>query len=263
MPIITLTTDFGAGSHYVAQMKGVLLCEAPTATLVDLSHDIGPQNIGEAARLLEHGTPRFPKGTVHLAVVDPGVGTDRPIVAIDAGTQRYVGPDNGLFGWIGNWADAAVVVDAERLGGKTPSATFHGRDIMAPVAARLALGAELTDFGEEHEILASLPRTIEPKKNGQSIAGRIVEVDRFGNLISNVPAGMLSKAPRDSRLRIACGEHETFGLQYTYGDHPPQTLVALVGSGGMLELAIVNGNAAEMLAATEGDDLLIDWKARE
>lgn len=263
MPIITLTTDFGAGSHYVAQMKGVLLSEAPTATLIDLSHEVPPQDIRSAARLLEQGTPRFPTGTVHLVVVDPGVGTDRPIVAVEAGGQRYVGPDNGLFGWIGDWPDTVVAIDAERLGIDGCSATFHGRDIMAPVAARLSTGIDLQDLGEPHEALVTLPREADPIKNGKSIRGVVVEVDRFGNLITNVPAGMLSKTPRDSRLRVSCGEHETYGLQYTYGDHPPHTLVALVGSGGMLELAIVNGDAAAMLRAGEGAAVLVDWGAPE
>ncbi|MEO1496643.1 MAG: SAM-dependent chlorinase/fluorinase [Planctomycetota bacterium] len=264
VPIITLTTDFGAASHYVAQMKGVLLCGAPGATLVDLSHDIPPQDIAAAARLLEQGSPRFPRGTVHLAVVDPGVGTDRAIVVVEAAGQHYVGPDNGLFGWVGDWADGVVAVDPSKVGGETPSATFHGRDLMAPVAARLAGGSGAAEFGEPLESLVTLARTPDPKKNGKSIAGRIVEVDRFGNLISNIPVGMLSRAPRDTRLRVACGdEHETFGLQVTYGDQPPHTLVALVGSGGMLELAIVNGSAADMLRAGEGDRLLVDWSHRE
>ncbi|TWT42923.1 SAM hydrolase/SAM-dependent halogenase family protein [Botrimarina hoheduenensis] len=259
MPIITLTTDFGTGSHYVAQLKGVLLTGAPSATLIDLSHDIPPQGIAAAARLLELGTPRFPAGTVHLAVVDPGVGTERAIVAVRVGGHHYVGPDNGLFGWLNGWIDGAVALDLERLSVEAASATFHGRDIMAPVAARLARGERLAALGDAVEELVCLPAVPTPLARPGRIEGQIVEVDTFGNLISNIPLGMLSRAPRNNRLCVSLGEHETYGLQTTYADQDPQTLVALVGSGGMLELAIVNGNAAQMIAAGEGDMLVVSW----
>lgn len=260
MPIITLTTDFGQASRYVAQMKGVLLSEASGATLVDLSHEVAPQDIAAGARLLEDSAPWYPAGTVHLAVVDPGVGAGRLIVAIESEGQRYVGPDNGLFGWLTDKAEAVVVLDPVRFDPQMASATFHGRDLMAPAAALLASGSQVSDLGEPHEPLMVLPESNKPTRTGEGIDGYVVEVDRFGNLITNIKPSLLGDAPLDERLRVACGEHETLGLQITYAHHPPQTLVALVGSTGYIELAIVNGDAATMLDARVGDPVTIGWE---
>ncbi|MEN0110966.1 MAG: SAM-dependent chlorinase/fluorinase, partial [Planctomycetota bacterium] len=146
MAIITVTTDFGAGGRYVAQLKGVLYARAPGVTIVDLSHDIPSQDIAAAARLLKDAAPCWPTGTTHLAVVDPGVGTERPIVAIDAVGQRFVGPDNGLFGWLNGRTDAVVAINPRRIEPAGKSATFHGRDLMAPAAARLALHADVAEL---------------------------------------------------------------------------------------------------------------------
>lgn len=259
VPLITLTTDFGTGSHYVAQMKAALLRGAPEATLVDLSHDLPPQDVDGAARFLQQTVPDFPADTVHLAVIDPGVGSDRAIVAIDALGQRCVGPDNGLFGWMNDRPLAAVRLDVAKVGIDRPSNTFHGRDIMAPAAARLAEGEPLDQLGQPIEELVCLPKLPGPEVGADGVAGLVVEADQFGNLISNIAGELVESAPTDQRFRVVCGEHETFGLQCTYADQPPQTLVALIGSGGMLELAIVNGNAAQMLGAKAGDALTIDW----
>lgn len=257
--LITLTTDFGLGGRYVAQLKGVLYSEAPGVTIVDLSHTVPPQDIAAAARLLEQGTPRFPVGTVHLAVVDPGVGTDRPIVAIEAADQFYLGPDNGLFGWLDGWTDQVVALDLDRFNADCAAMTFHGRDLMAPAAALLAKGADLSEIGPRHDGLVTLPGVQEPAKGETCLTGEVVEVDHYGNLITNVRPEDLGYAPRDERLRIALGEHETFGLWRTYADQPPQTLLALVGSTGHVELAITGGSAAEMLGAHVGDTVRLDW----
>lgn len=259
MAIITLTTDFRAGGRYVAQMKGVLYARAPGVTVVDLSHEIPPQDIAAAARLLKDAAPCWPAGTTHLAVVDPGVGTERPIVAIDALGQRFVGPDNGLFGWLNGQLDTAVSIDPRRIEPAGASATFQGRDLMAPAAARLALGAAVSELGEPHGELVATPRPDAPTLFESRIEGEVVEVDRYGNLITNVPVEALDDAPRGDRLRVTLGEHETFGLWRTYGENPPGTLVALVGSTGLVELAIVNGDAATMLRATVGDGVTFDW----
>lgn len=261
--LLTLTTDFGPSGRYVAQMKGVLYGRAPGATVVDLSHDIPPQDVAAAARLLEAAAAYWPAGTVHLAVVDPGVGTERPIVAIEALGQRFVGPDNGLFGWLEGRVEACVALSRERLTAAGDSDTFHGRDLMAPAAALLLTGTPLTELGAPHDPLQTLPMDEGPRMESDRIEGRVVEVDRYGNLVTDVAAEMLDGAPRDERLRVTLGEHETFGLWRTYGENPPQTLVALVGSGGYVEVAIVNGNAAEMLAAGVGDAVCLDWGNRE
>lgn len=260
--LITLTTDFGLGGRYVAQMKGVLYREAPGVTVVDLSHSIPPQDLAAGARFLEQSTTGFPAGTVHLTVIDPGVGSEREIVAVHAHGQVYVGPDNGLFGWIDGQLTEAVAIDLPRLNLKSISNTFHGRDIMAPVAAWLAKGAELTDLGEPHRRLVKLPQSEPPIATDCRLEGRVVEVDHYGNLITNVRPDDLGDAPRDERLRITLGEHQTFGLWRTYADQPPQTLLALVGSTGCLELAITNGSAAEMLGGRVGDPVVLDWGPR-
>ncbi|QDT69686.1 Adenosyl-chloride synthase [Planctomycetes bacterium MalM25] len=257
--LITLTTDFGLGGRYVAQMKGVLYRKAPGVTVVDLSHAIPPQDVAAGARFLEQSTTNFPAGTVHLAVIDPGVGSDREIVAVHAHGQFYVGPDNGLFGWTQSELTEAVAIDLPRLNLKKVSNTFHGRDIMAPVAAWLAKGAKLTDLGEPRQELVRLPESEPPVATEGGLEGRVVEVDHYGNLITNVEAAMLGDAPCDERLRIALGEHETFGLWRTYADQPPQTLLALVGSTGHVELAITGGSAATMLGAGVGEAVRIDW----
>lgn len=259
--LLTLTTDFGPGGRYVAQMKGVLYSRAPGVTVVDLSHDIAPQDIAAAARLLEAAAAYWPAGTVHLAVVDPGVGTDRPVVVVEALGQKFIGPDNGLFGWLEGRFDACVALSRERLTPAGDSCTFQGRDLMAPAAALLLSGTPLRELGAPHASLQRLPMTDGPRIEPERIEGRVVEVDHYGNLITNIGADMLGDAPRDERLRVALGEHETYGLWRTYGENPPQTLVALVGSGGFVEVALVNGNAAELLGAGVGDAVCLDWRA--
>lgn len=262
MSIVTLTTDFGPSGRYVAQMKGVLFSRAPGITVVDLSYEIPPQDVAAAAALLEQAVPYWPAGTVHLAVVDPGVGTERAIVAIDALGQRFVGPDNGLFGWLAGRVDGMVALSRERLDAAGNSQTFHGRDVMAPAAALLAGGTALAELGEPHGELVTLPRHDAPDLFESRVEGFVAEVDRYGNLITNIPVEALEDAPHGDRLRISLGEHETFGLWRTYGEQPPQTLIALVGSTGMVELAIVNGSAAMMLAAGVGDAVTLDWADR-
>lgn len=257
--LLTLTTDFGPGGRYVAQMKGVIYSRAPGVTVVDLSHDIAPQDIAKAARLLEAAAGYWPAGTVHLAVVDPGVGTERSIVAVEAFGQKFIGPDNGLFGWLEGRVDSCVALSRERLAVAGDSCTFHGRDLMAPAAALLLLGTPLSELGAPHSSLQRLPMTDGPHIEAERIEGRVVEVDRYGNLITNISADLLKDAPRDERLRVTLGEHETYGLWQTYGENPPQTLVAVVGSEGFVEVALVNGNAAEMLGAGVGDAVCLDW----
>lgn len=260
MSIITLTTDFGAYSRYVAQLKGVLLSRAPKATLVDLSHAIQPQDIATAARLLADSSGWYPAGTVHLAVVDPGVGTDRPIVVVETKGQRFVAPDNGLLGWIErSEIDQMVELESDKLSPAGDSNTFHGRDLMAPAAALLASGARVSDLGQPSNRLEQLKAMSEPLQEANRIEGEVAEVDTYGNLITNISAELLNELPRDETLTVHCGEHKTFGLWETYADQPAQTLIALIGSTTMLELAITNGNAAEMLDAKVGETVQVTW----
>jgi hypothetical protein len=250
--IITLTTDFGASSPYVGAMKGVILSIDPSATIVDISHDVPPQDVRAGAILLADVAHWFPAATIHLAVVDPGVGTDRRLVAFEAGRQRFLGPDNGLFSRVAAQVRPERIVSLEnpRYRLEPTSATFHGRDILAPAAARLARGLELTALGPPLDALVTLPWP-EPQIEGDRIAGQIEWVDPFGNLITNLRAAHLETVACD-RWRIECGGAALEGLVRTYGDRPAGELVALIGSGGRLEVAVVQGSAAKRLGLGAG-----------
>ncbi len=241
MPVITLLTDFGVADTYVGQMKGAILAIAPAATLVDLTHAVPAQDVFAGAFLLWTAVAAFPPGTVHLAVVDPGVGSSRRALAVQTQRgDRLVGPDNGL-----------LMPAAERLGGigsavglATPasaSATFHGRDVFAPAAARLAAGAPLRDLGRPVTDLVELSLPTANEDGGQ-----VVHVDVYGNLITNIPADSLA---RDSV--VAVGDAQV-PLVAFYEQAQPGALLALIGSAGLLEISVRNGSAAERLGARRG-----------
>jgi S-adenosylmethionine hydrolase len=258
--IITLTTDFGTGSPYVAAMKGVILSLNPRATIVDLTHGIAPQDIAGGAWTLEETTPWFPEGTIHVAVVDPGVGTGRLIVYARIGTQHYVCPDNGLLDRLARRSPPFTIVTVVRPEFWLPavSSTFHGRDIMAPVAARLSLGLDPGELGPTQASLVMLdwPEVrILPGK----VTGTVRSIDSFGNLITDISSEALKDAPTGEQLRVTCDEHETCGLYKTYADQPTMTLVAVVGSSGYLELAIVGDSAAAMLGIAKGTPVKVEW----
>ena len=261
MTIITLTTDFGAGSHYAAAMKGVILSIHPAATIVDLSHDIPPQDIRRAALLLDNAADWFPPDTIHVAVVDPGVGTDRAIVYARIGQQQFIAPDNGLLSRLAARTPPSRVI---RLADPAywlehVSTTFHGRDIMAPVAARLALGLDPARLGLPLERLTMLTWP-EPQQNPRRIDGAVIEIDSFGNLITNVTADMFAGRPTDRRACVVCNIYETWGIYHAYAEQPRGTLVALIGSGGRLELALVGGNAAQRLGVGVGSPVTLAWE---
>ena len=264
-PVITLTTDFGLADGYAGAMKGVILRLCPGAIIVDVSHDIPPQAILQAAYVLSTIVPHFPAGSVHLAVVDPGVGTARRPIAVQTGSATYVAPDNGLL-------SLALVRDAAHLAvhlqpawgwaGPGPfSATFHGRDLFAPAAARLACGAALTELGEpiSPADLVSLPGLQPRLQPDGSWLGQVLHVDRFGNLITNLQpwawAADLSARPVD--LVITVGEAKIAGLKRTFGDVEPGELVAYLGSSGPLEIAVRDGNAAARLRVAAGDPVRV------
>lgn len=258
--IITLTTDFGAGSPYVAAVKGVILSINPRAVLVDITHAIPPQDVRQGAWTLAETCEYFPQGTVHVAVVDPGVGTDRRIIYAQIGQQHYIAPDNGLLSRLAlRTRPSRIVTLAEpKFWLPRVSHTFHGRDVMAPVAARLSQGIEPDELGPRQGGLVELewPEVcILPGK----IQGAVRSIDSFGNLVTDITDEMLAGAPRDERMHIECDEHETQGIFRTYGDQPEMTLLALVGSGGFLELAIVGENAAAMLGIRVGTPVKITW----
>lgn len=256
MPIITLTTDFGTQDHYVAAMKAVILGICPGATLVDVTHEVPPQDVYAGAFALQGAAPYFPAGTVHLAVVDPGVGSARRPLAVQAGTHYLVGPDNGLL----PLAAAAIVRERLHVVHMTKrqywrpdvSSTFHGRDIFAPVAAHLALGVSLYDLGNAvgDYVQLHIPDVLEA--NGV-LVGEILHIDRFGNCISNVPA---ARVPRLARITL--GGRTLAGVRAAYTEVQRGELLALISSGGFVEIAVRDGSAARLLGARVGDAVRVE-----
>jgi S-adenosylmethionine hydrolase len=258
--IITLTTDFGRDSWYVAAMKGVILSFNAQAAIVDISHAIAPQNIAEGAFVLGEASRWFPSGTIHVAVVDPGVGTDRRIIYARVGEQHYVCPDNGMLSYIcrDGQPDEAFEVSNRAIFLSNISATFHGRDIMAPIAARLSLGLSPCELGPPVNDLKlfNWPR---PERRENSVIARILCADAFGNLITNLRSEDLPADIEPAYFFVEAGRHKFNGIVNTYLEAPPGTSVALFGSCGLLELAIVQGNAARELQISVGDCVTVRW----
>lgn len=254
--IVTLTTDFGLSSGYVGSLRGVLLSTFPGAVLADITHQVTPYDIGEGALVLRASVPTFPAGTVHLAVVDPGVGGDRRPMILEAGGHLFVGPDNGLFTPFLDGPFLAWEIDADRAARGPMSPTFHGRDLFAPVAARLAAGEESSRMGRElrQPVRLDWPR---PDREPRRLAGAILHVDGFGNLISNIPGEWLPVDSEGFALRIGDQVIET--LVSTYAEAPAGRLVALVGSSGLLEVAVAQGHAARRLGLGPGAPIDILW----
>lgn len=258
--IIALTTDFGEGSRYVPAMKGVILSINPFVQLVDVTHSIPAQDIRCGANVLAETARWFPPETIHVAVVDPGVGSSRRIVYARIGTQHFIAPDNGLLSRLASVERPAKIVSIEQPEYWLPkvSATFHGRDIMAPVAARLSLGLQPEKLGRPIDQLVELPYA-EVRQVANRIEGEVIEVDSFGNLITNITQAMLKGVPRDESVSVACEAHQTQGIFATYSDQPPMTLMAHVGSTGRLELAVVDENASAMLGLGVGAPVCVSW----
>jgi S-adenosyl-L-methionine hydrolase (adenosine-forming) len=269
--IITLTTDFGDTGGYAAAMKGVILGIAPDVQIVDISHQITPQNIFEAAFLLSTVYLCFPRHTVHLVVVDPGVGTDRRIAAIKTLDGTFVGPDNGVLSYvmrnyakdIGQTPDGlsqvellgearAVSVTNTRHFRHPVSPTFHGRDIMAPVAAMLSKGLDLTAFGEPLQRLNMLDLPQPVKLPDGTLVGHVVIIDSFGNVITDVRAEDL---PQGGELRIELGKIIITGLKRTYAEGSGP--MALIDSSGYLEIAVPGGDAAAVTGLQSFDQIQI------
>jgi S-adenosylmethionine hydrolase len=246
---ITLTTDFGTRDGYVAEMKGVMLGLAPAVRLVDVTHEIAPHDVMEGALVLEAVAAAFPPGTVHVAVVDPGVGTARRGLVVAAAGQLFVGPDNGVFtpllaanGWRAFALAAGVYRRAE------VSRTFHGRDVFAPAAAHLVLGVPPERFGPAVTDPVRLPWP-RPRSTPRSVHGTVVHVDRFGNLITCIDGESTRRLGRPLSVRIG---RRRLPLVETYGDLPPRSAGALVGSRNRVEVVVREGSAAATLGAGRG-----------
>lgn len=266
--MITLTTDFGTRDWYVGAMKGAALAVNPEASIVDVTHDVPPQDVAHAAFVLANAYSTFASDTVHVVVVDPGVGTSRRPIVVVTPNGRFIGPDNGLLtyilaeldGWTVTGSDesfmspkstslpagcSAYELNRPNYWRRPVSSTFHGRDVFAPSAAHLDLSVPLEDMGDPVEDIVVL-NALTASRDGEEIRGRVVFVDYYGNLISNIRASMLPS----ENVEIEIGGRTVAGLHRTFAEG--DGLIALVGSHGFLEVAETNGNAAQRLSAGIG-----------
>jgi S-adenosyl-L-methionine hydrolase (adenosine-forming) len=241
-------------------MKGVMLGINPDARLVDISHDIGPQDVRHGAIVLAEATPWFPAETIHVCVVDPGVGTSRRLVYARIGGQQYLAPDNGLLSLLAKSNRPSCKIELANSEHWLPavSNTFHGRDILAPVAAQLSLGLEPERLGPPIAELQMLDWP-QPQRVGNRIEGAVEWIDRFGNLITSISSDLLSAAKQSAACKITCGTAVVAWISTTYGASSRGTTIALVGSSGRLEVAVVDGNASQKLNATVGSPIVVEW----
>ena len=265
--IITLTTDLGLADSYVAAMKGVMLGINPEARLIDICHTIKPQNIAQAAFVLSTAYQFFPRGTIHMVIVDPGVGSERRAIIVRTPVADFVAPDNGVLSYVIQQFSArpieasqqiqlgpeleAVAITNPQFWRSPVSPTFHGRDIFAPVAARLSLGLPPREFGEAIDSVTILPLSHPYRAPDGSIVGHILHIDSFGNLITNIKSDDLPQRA----IIIEVGNQLISGLSRTYAEG--RGLLALIGSSGYLEVALKGGSAGALLNAEVGDEVRV------
>lgn len=261
MPVITLMTDFGIKDGNTGVMKGVIWGICPTAQISDLSHLIPAQDIREAAYIFARSVPYFPKGSIHVVVVDPGVGTARRPMAAQIGDWFYVGPDNGTITGLleraeqEGWQTMFVELKEKKYWLQTISYVFHGRDIFSPVAAHLANGVPLQELGTpfDEPVRLELPK---PTRTDHGWRGEVTHIDHFGNISANIRVEHLSDALQEKeRILVRLSGSEINGMVNTFGERPIGELVALIGSTGNLGIAVVNGNAVQQLGTKVGDSV--------
>ena len=259
--VITLLSDFGTDDNSVAVMKGVIFGVNSEVHIVDISHSIEPYNIEVGAEILMAAYHYFPRGTIHVAVVDPGVGGDRRGILVATENYFFVGPDNGIFSYIYEdpgfrWVRDLRAVDffLEKV-----SSTFHGRDIFAPVAGYLSAGEDPEDFGPPIDDPVKLRISQSHVRPGGGIDGEVIYVDHFGNLITNICSAALEAL--GANVQIAIGSERIAGIQPSYAQAPPQTLLAAINSFEVLEIAVNQGNAAEQLQAGAGTPVRVNISA--
>ena len=252
--IITLTSDFGLKDPYVGTMKGVILSINPEARMIDISHQVKAGSIFQASDLVREAYPFFPKGTIHVAVIDPGVGGERRPIVVDAGGHLFVGPDNGLFWPIIRSRQEAAIFHLTKGTYFLPeiSHTFHGRDIFAPVAAYLTRGVDPADMGPiiTDPIKLAIP---EPNQKGDVILGQVIRVDRFGNVITNIGRDLLEHLSGMGQPVIRAGNLIIKGIRKTYSEVGEGEMLALIGSSGRLEIALNWGRACDRLGLDAED----------
>jgi S-adenosylmethionine hydrolase len=249
MPMVTFTTDFGLSDGYAGAMKGVVLSLAPDAKLVDVTHGVPPLDVTAGAVALAQAAPFFPQGTIHVAVVDPGVGSARAALLIEAGGSFFVGPDNGVLSLAARRPRVIRRIEAASFRREVVSPTFHGRDIFAPTAGRLAAGVSPGEAGPVTQEMVELGARPVHRRGGV-VEGSVIHVDAFGNLITSLDAGLI---PEEASIELEGGEgvfHPVFGRTFT--DVEPGALVAYIGSGGQVEVARRDGSAALRTGAQRG-----------
>ena len=251
-PIVTLTTDFGLSDHYVGTMKGVILGICPRARIVDISHDVKPFAVAEGAYLIAQAYSYFPPKTVHVVVVDPGVGTVRRPILMEAAVQYFVAPDNGVLGMICSREQHKVrLISNGRLFRNPVSATFHGRDIFAPVAAHMAAGVSASRVGKLVGDAVRLEFQ-NPQRTGEGKwLGRILHIDRFGNIVTNFEAANFPEIER-REFAFKIGRRRIAALARNYAEHAPGEPFAIAGSSGYMEISVGQASAAEIVRCGPG-----------
>src|SRR4051794_19548911 len=253
-PLITLTTDFGLSDYYVAAMKVVLVRHCPAARLIDVTHQVPPQDVLCGAITLERAVDGFPPGTTHLAVIDPGVGTDRRMLVAEINQQRVVCPDNGLITWAWRMHRGGAAHEITWRPETIRSHTFHGRDVFAPVAGMLASGESLSKLARpiDDPILLDVAPVSSVRERG-----RVIHIDHFGNATTNIAHDLLKSDGIDATRMIRIKGKPIGRLRRTYWDVAPGKPLALIGSSGLLEIAVRDGSAAESLKVKVGDEVVV------
>ncbi|HET6670527.1 MAG TPA: SAM-dependent chlorinase/fluorinase [Pyrinomonadaceae bacterium] len=259
VPIITLLTDFGITDYFVGSVKGVILTLNPQAHIVDLTHDIAPQDIEAAAFTLLAAYKSFPAGTVHVAVVDPGVGSTRRGIVVEASEQHFVGPDNGIFSYIFERESQFKVYELSnaKFFREPISSTFHGRDIFAPVAAALSNGVKVVKLGGQvSDPVRLAPLSLE--QQGSRLLARIIHIDRFGNCVTNITPEVLTQKMIDAGAHLLVKGKKITSFRNFFAESGSRAhLFGVWGSAGFLEIAISNGSAAKFLNATRGQSVVV------
>jgi S-adenosylmethionine hydrolase len=259
--IITLLTDFGTADYFVGALKGVILSANPRATIVDITHEIPAHDVRAGAYTLLAASGSFPAGTIHVAVIDPGVGSARRAILAECGSRLYVGPDNGLFSYVCERAGAARVrhLTNRKFFRDEVSATFHGRDVFAPVAAALSAGVEPREFGEEIGDWVRLPPLAPRALDDGTIEATIIHVDRFGNCVTNLTRDTLSdeRIARGATLAVGDQPIRRFRRFYADGEGDAREPFAIWGSAGFLEISALRASAADILGARRGQTVLV------
>jgi S-adenosylmethionine hydrolase len=258
-PPITLLTDFGNADYFVAAMKGVILSYNPDAQIIDITHEVPAQDIEAAAFTLLAAHSAFPSGTIHIAVVDPGVGSSRRAILIQTAGQFFVGPDNGIFSYVCEQSKPQIFhLNNPEYFRHPVSDTFNGRDVFAPVAAALSVGLAPKKLGVEVDDYVHLPALRAETSRDGAISGRLIHIDRFGNCVTNITANEISEKMIGKGIRLTIGEHQVDAFHRFFAEEQRANEVFCVwGSAGFLEIAARNNSAAKLLKAKRGDRVVV------